>query len=228
MIFLHNPARGSRWLNSLFLIIVSLMLLGSLALHWRAGRGVPPLALLQQAAYVMAGIGLLLNMRLGPSPLHYAMVTASALGGMAASAWVLLQTPAGLAAPWGGLRADTWHFLVCASLVGFAVLMQAKDRKWGDNAIKKPVSVPMGVVMGFFALAVLAQLGHTGYACGVAECAATSSTGSTASTGPTGPAASTTPATFTAPTASTAAPQPAADAGAALLGPEAPESARGG
>ncbi|MFJ1302503.1 disulfide bond formation protein DsbB [Pseudomonadota bacterium AL_CKDN230030165-1A_HGKHYDSX7] len=201
MIFLHNPARGSRWLNSLFLNIVSLMLLGSLALHWRAGQGVPPLALLQQAAYVMAGIGLLLNMRLGPSPLHYAMVTASAVGGLAASAWVLLQTQAGLAAPWGGLRADTWHFLACASLVVFAVLMQSKDRKWGDNAIKKPVSVPMGAVMGFFVVAVLAQLAHTAYACGTTQCAAVA------------PASAGQPAT-----AADVAQRPAA----------APESARGG
>ncbi|OZI41083.1 disulfide bond formation protein DsbB [Bordetella genomosp. 1] len=202
MIFLQNLAVGSRRLNGLFLILISVMLLGSPALYWLAGQVPPPLALLQQAAYVMAGIGLVLNMRLGPSPLHYAMVIISAIGGLAASAWMLLQGHAALRAPWGGLRADTWHFLACAALVLFAVVMQARDRKWGDNAMKKPVSLQTGIVMGVFSLAVLAQLADTGYRCRASNCLGTRVAVPAARTvtpapgsGPAAPAAGAVPAT---------------------------------
>ncbi|CFW01139.1 Uncharacterised protein [Bordetella pertussis] len=39
--------------------------------------------------------------------------------------------------------------------------MLAADRKWGDNALKKPVALPGALVMGLFLVAVLANAAGT-------------------------------------------------------------------
>lgn len=103
MIFLRNPGRGSRIVNTLVLLAVSLLLLSALAWQWLDAEAPCPLCLLQRAALVLIGVGLLLNVRMGPSPLHYAMVLAPALGGLTAAGWQLLSPDAGAAAALAGL-----------------------------------------------------------------------------------------------------------------------------
>ena len=44
-----------------------------------------PLCQLQRVALTMAGIGMMLNMRFGPSAVHYSIILASAIGGAVAS-----------------------------------------------------------------------------------------------------------------------------------------------
>ncbi|WP_050840963.1 disulfide bond formation protein B, partial [Bordetella pertussis] len=144
MIFLRNPGRGSRIVNTLVLLAVSLLLLSALAWQWLDAEAPCPLCLLQRAALVLIGVGLLLNVRMGPSPLHYAMVLAPALGGLTAAGWQLLSPDAGAAAPpWQG-----WAFLLFGAMLVYCTLMLAADRKWGDNALKKPVALPGALVMG--------------------------------------------------------------------------------
>ena len=110
-----------------------------------------PLCLLQRVAFMLAGVGLLLNLRLGPSPMHYAMTIAASLGGMVASGrQVLLHIApgdAGYGTPFLGLHFYTWAFIAFGALIVFCVLMLSVDRKWGDNMLKRPVSV-LGVVNG--------------------------------------------------------------------------------
>src|SRR5690606_23190671 len=98
-----------------------------------------------------AGMGLLLNMRLGPSPLHYAMVIGAALAGVAITVLQIVpQTAASDADVLLGLRLSSWALLAFLGLVLFSLLMLAVDRKWGDNALRRPVAVAGAVVMALF------------------------------------------------------------------------------
>ena len=62
MIFSRNPARGSRVLNALALLGVTTIL--GLAFAWQFAYDEPPcpLCLLQRVAFMLAGVGLLLNL----------------------------------------------------------------------------------------------------------------------------------------------------------------------
>jgi len=172
VIFSLNPARGSRIVNTLALLGVSVALYAAFAWQLLSGAGPCPLCLLQRAAFIMAGVGLLLNIRLGPSPLHYAMVIAAALGGLVAAGNQLLAPSAPAAPPLFGMHVYSWAFLLFCGLLVFCVLMLAADRKWGDNALKKPVSLPALIVMGLFLLAILLDVGAASLECGLGECRA--------------------------------------------------------
>jgi len=171
-LFSLNPARGSRIINTLALLGISVLLYAAFLWQILFDTAPCPLCLLQRAAFAMAGIGLLLNIRLGPSPLHYAMVIAATLGGLVAAA-NLLRAQAG--APDGppllGMSIHSWTFLAFCTLLVFCVLMLAADRKWGDNDRKKPVALPALIVMGLFLLAILANVAVASPQCGAAGCA---------------------------------------------------------
>ncbi|WP_241137295.1 disulfide bond formation protein B [Achromobacter xylosoxidans] len=174
MIFSRNPARGSRVLNALALLGVTAIL--GLAFAWQfVYDELPcPLCLLQRVAFMLAGVGLLLNLRLGPSPMHYAMTIAASLGGMVASGrQVLLHIApgdAGYGTPFLGLHFYTWAFIAFGVLIVFCVPMLSVGRKWGDNMLKRPVSVLGVVIMALFFIMVLANLGSTTLQCGFGPC----------------------------------------------------------
>ncbi|HYG44705.1 MAG TPA: disulfide bond formation protein B [Bordetella sp.] len=174
MIFSLNPARGSRIVNTLVLLGISILLYVAFAWQLLFDAAPCPLCLLQRAAFVMAGVGLLLNIRLGPSPLHYAMVIAASLGGLVAGGNQLVAQAGPDALPAGppllGMPVYSWSFLAFCALLVFCVLMLAADRKWGDNALKKPVALPALVVMGLFLLAILANVAVTSLECGLGAC----------------------------------------------------------
>ncbi|CAB3655830.1 disulfide bond formation protein B [Achromobacter sp. SIMBA_011] len=174
MIFSRNPARGSRVLNALALLGVTTIL--GLAFAWQFAYDEPPcpLCLLQRVAFMLAGVGLLLNLRLGPSPMHYAMTIAASLGGMvAAGRQVLLHIAPGdpgYGTPFLGLHFYTWAFIAFSVLIVFCVLMLSVDRKWGDNMLKRPVSALGVIIMALFFIMVLANLGSTTLQCGFGPC----------------------------------------------------------
>jgi disulfide bond formation protein DsbB len=174
MIFSRNPARGSRILNGLALLGVTAIL--GLAFAWQfAYDELPcPLCLLQRVALMLAGVGLLLNLRLGPSPMHYAMTIAASLGGMVASGRQVLLHIApgdpGYGTTLLGLHFYTWGFIAFVALIVFCVVMLSADRKWGDNVIKRPVSALGVVVMALFFIMVLGNLGNTTLQCGFGPC----------------------------------------------------------
>ena len=176
-IFLLNPGRGSRIVNTVALLAVSIVLYGDFVWQLWFDAAPCPLCLLQRAAFVMAGVGLLLNIRLGPSPLHYAMVIAASLGGLVAAGNQLLAqavpgAPAG-GPPLLGMHVYSWSFLAFCTLLVFCVLMLAADRKWGDNALKKPVALPAVIVMGLFLVAILTNVAVSSLECGLGECQGT-------------------------------------------------------
>jgi disulfide bond formation protein DsbB len=75
----------SFWFNALALAGVCGSLL--MALYWQVVfNELPcPLCQLQRVALTLAGIGMMLNVRFGPSAVHYAIILASALGGRRAN-----------------------------------------------------------------------------------------------------------------------------------------------
>jgi disulfide bond formation protein DsbB len=174
MIFSLNPARGSRILNGMALLGVTGAL--GVAFFWQFAYGeLPcPLCLLQRVALVMAGVGFLLNLRMGPSPMHYAMSIAGALGGMLASGrQVLLHImpgDPGYGEPFMGLHFYTWAFIAFVAIIVFCAVMLSVDRKWGDSMLKKPLPAIGIVVMALFFIAVLANVGATTLECGFGPC----------------------------------------------------------
>lgn len=174
MIFSLNPARGSRILNALALLGVSAILCMAFVWQFAYGELPCPLCLLQRVALILAGVGFLLNMRLGPSPMHYAMSIAGALGGMvAAGRQVLLHIAPGdpgYGTPFLGLHFYTWAFIAFAAIIVFCVLMLCVDRKWGDSMLKKPVSALGLVIMALFFVVALANAGSTTLECGFGPC----------------------------------------------------------
>lgn len=169
-LFLESPGHGSRQINALMLFLVCVGLVFSLAWQGMAADYACPLCTLQRMALVLAGVGLLLNVRLGPSPLHYAMTTASALAGIAISCWLALLPAESNARLLAGLRLHSWTFLLFGALAAFALLMQTLDRRWGDNAIKRTASLLGTVVMALFLLAALASAAGTVMDCGASTC----------------------------------------------------------
>ena len=174
MIFSRNPARGSRILNGLALLGISVILYMAFVWQFAYDELPCPLCLLQRAALVLAGVGFLLNMRVGPSPMHYAMSIAGALGGMVASGRQVLLHIApgdpGYGTPFLGLHFYTWAFMAFSAIIVFCVVMLSVDRKWGDSMLKKPVSALGAVVMALFFVAVLANAGSTTLQCGFGPC----------------------------------------------------------
>lgn len=174
MIFSRNPARGSRVLNGLALLAVTAIL--GMAFVWQfVYDELPcPLCLLQRVALILAGVGFLLNMRVGPSPMHYAMSIAASLGGMiAAGRQILLHIAPGdpgYGPPLMGMHFYTWAFIAFFGIIVFSILMQTADRKWGDSMLKKPVSMLGILVMALFFIMALANTASTTLECGFGPC----------------------------------------------------------
>ncbi|CZZ94713.1 disulfide bond formation protein B [Bordetella ansorpii] len=181
MLFVHNAGGRSRLGSSLALLLLSCALI--LTLAWQVIHPGPscPLCLLQRGALVLAGVGLLLNVRLGPSPMHYSMVILPSLAGFALAAQqVLMQVVPGAAVSTDtllGLRWPTWSAAGFLALILFSLLMLIVDRKWGDNALKRPVGLPGMIVMGLFLAAVLSGMAGAVLQCGVGACPVPRTTG---------------------------------------------------
>ncbi len=109
----------ARALNSLALLIVCAVLL--FLLYWEIMRGEFPggLGLLQRAALLGTGFGMLLNVRFGSSESHYGIILASALLG----AWVAGRQMLGFIVTAGsfGSAIFEWHFYTWA-FAGFCVI----------------------------------------------------------------------------------------------------------
>jgi disulfide bond formation protein DsbB len=169
-LFLESPGHGSRQVNALMLLLVCVGLIFSLVWQGMAAGYACPLCTLQRMALAMAGVGLLLNVRLGPSPLHYAMTITAALAGVAISCSLALLPAEPNVKLLMGLRLHSWAFTMFGVLAAFALLMQTLDRRWGDNAIKRRTSVLGTVVMALYLVTALASAAGTVMDCGVSTC----------------------------------------------------------
>ena len=164
----------SRSINSLALLGVCGVL--SFAFAWQLVFHEPPcpLCLLQRIAFVLTGIGLLLNVRFGPAPLHYGVTILSALGGAFASArQVALHIgpgDPGYGAPFLGLHFYTWGLLAFVALIAYCGLMLSLDRANAEYTMPRTTGPYARLIMWLFFLLVLANLGSTLLECGFGAC----------------------------------------------------------
>ncbi|MFP4154448.1 MAG: disulfide bond formation protein B [Halothiobacillaceae bacterium] len=128
-----------------------------------------PLCLLQRAAFVLAGFGLAMNLRFGPSTRHYALVLVAALMGMVvAGRQVLLHVTPGsgsFGAPFLGLHLYTWAFVLFGvTILGIALLLflhRACDERCAETVDDlsdldhRVVWLALGAFWVFAALALL-------------------------------------------------------------------------
>jgi disulfide bond formation protein DsbB len=169
----HKLVLASRILNALGLLGVSSILYAAFAWQFVYQELPCPLCLLQRAAFILAGVGLLLNVRFGPSPLHYAMAIAASLAGMMASGrQILLHIGGGPG--YGGTFMEwhlyTWAFVAFCVLIIFCVVMLAIDHRLGDHQQKQTVSALGMLIMVLFFVATLANVGMTTVECGFGPC----------------------------------------------------------
>src|SRR5699024_1702806 len=86
-----------------------------------------PLCLLQRGCLVAVAIGLMLNVRFGASPRHYAMVLlAAVLGGATAGRQVLLHIVPGSGAYGSalfGMHFYTWAFIAFAGVIVYTAFV---------------------------------------------------------------------------------------------------------
>ncbi len=165
-----------RLLNLLGLLGVSLVLL--IAFYYQLFQNeLPcPLCLLQRGCFVALGIGFALNLSVGPSRLHHAMMLVSGLlGAGTALRQVLLHIApgdAGYGSPLLGVHFYTWAFVAFAAsilYVAFLLFMEARE-----EASARQTDGPglLGrLALWLFVLVVGANLLSTLLECGFGACA---------------------------------------------------------
>lgn len=170
----RQPSPASIALNMLALLAITAALV--FAFVWQfAFHELPcPLCLLQRVAFMLAGAGLLLNLRFGPSPMHYGMVLAAALGGTAAAGRQVLLHLAPGNPGYGsivlGLHFYTWALIAFVALIAYCAFMLALDRKAVDSAMPRRVGILGALAMWLFFLVVLANAASTTMECGLGPC----------------------------------------------------------
>lgn len=147
----------SKRLNALALLAISAVLAAAFYDQFMFGDLPCPLCILQRAGFVAVGIGLALNLRLGPRPSHYAMMILSAVAGGAISIRQILLHIVPGSGSYGnavfGLHLYTWAFSLFALIVGGAAMMLLFDRQFaGGETAEKKLSVWAGLVVLIFGL----------------------------------------------------------------------------
>ena len=168
-----SPAGFARSLNVLGLLVVTAVLAAALILQLTLRELPCPLCLLQRAGLVAVGFGLLLNVRFGPSPLHYGLVILAALyGALAAGRQVLLHIvpgSGGYGAPLLGLHLYSWCLILfMAAILATAVMLLMEGQF--ERARGMPATGWHKLAMGLY-LAVTVLVGMAAFAqCGPGEC----------------------------------------------------------
>ncbi|MFC6633761.1 disulfide bond formation protein B [Microbulbifer taiwanensis] len=165
--------RNARWLDALALLAVSATLW--FAFGWQLlVKELPcPLCLLQRVAFIMVGIGLLMNLRFGNRPLHQGIVVLSALAGVVASARQVLLHIApgdpGFGSPFLGLHFYTWALLIFLALLVYCGLMLMSDAAGSDTAPRKLTPLARYAALVFLAILVVNVVSTT-LECGLGPC----------------------------------------------------------
>lgn len=134
-----------------------------------------PLCLLQRAAFVLVGIAILLNVRFGSSPVHYALIILSSLGGAVASGrQVLLHIApgdSGYGSPFLGLHFYTWAFVLFALLILWTAAMLLIDRMESVASPNHMMDKPGRTLGWLFLILVAVNFVSTLLECGFGPCA---------------------------------------------------------
>jgi len=127
-------AATSRLLNALALIAISAILLAAFYTQIVARELPCPLCILQRAGFVAVGLGLALNLLIGPRPGHYGLMILAALAGGAVSLrQVALHIVPGSGAygdPVLGLHLYSWAALIFGAIILGAAAMLFFERQF--------------------------------------------------------------------------------------------------
>ncbi len=125
-----NPSL-SRQLNAAGLSAVAAILLGAFFDQFVNGHLPCPLCILQRVGFAGAMLGLALNVRVGPRPIHYAIVILSALAGSLVSVRQILlhiaPGDAGYGPPVLGIHLYTWALILNFMIVAGSAAMLLFD-----------------------------------------------------------------------------------------------------
>ena len=155
-----TPAIAMR-LNALGLLAVSIVLLFAFVDQLVYGDLPCPLCILQRAGLVAAGFGLVLNLRFGPRPSHYAvMILGAVAGGAIAARQILLHIVPGTGAygnPFLGLHFYTWSLVVAALIVAGGAAMLLFERQFSESGRPERLA---GLALASFVVFALLVLGN--------------------------------------------------------------------
>jgi disulfide bond formation protein DsbB len=163
----------SRRLNALGLIAISLVVLGAFYDQFVGGHPPCPLCILQRAGFTGAMVGLALNVRFEPRPIHYAIIILSALAGSLVSARQILLHIApgdgGYGPPLFGMHLYTWALVLNFMIVaGSAAMLFFNGQFEGVRVSGANLYEVRGIAISALVLAFLLILGN-GFST-VAEC----------------------------------------------------------
>lgn len=126
------PLNAVCFLNGVGLAAICAALAFAFAVQFGRGELPCPLCLLQRLAFVLAGMGLMLNLTVGDRPLHYAMTIGAAVGGCIPSlrqiALHLQPGDPGFGSALFGLHFYTWAFIGFVALILHCALCLALMR----------------------------------------------------------------------------------------------------
>lgn len=164
----------SYWLNAAALAAVCGSLLEALFWQFFYNELPCPLCQLQRIALTMAGIGMMLNIRFGPSATHYAIILASAIAGATASLRQVLLHIApndpGYGSELLGLHFYTWGFISFLIMMLFCTAMLCIDRNRLNQSRKARAGLVSTILIGlFFSLAAVNTLSAVAV-CGFGSC----------------------------------------------------------
>jgi disulfide bond formation protein DsbB len=156
-----TPALSLR-LNAFGLFAISAVLLVAFADQIVLNELPCPLCILQRAAFVVAGFGLVLNLRFGPRASHYAVMIIGALAGaMIAGRQILIHIVPGTGSygdAFLGLHFYSWAFVIFILIVLGTAVMQWFDGQFaGGEAAAKRLT---GLSLAAFVLFALLALGN--------------------------------------------------------------------
>lgn len=135
-----------------------------------------PLCLLQRLGMLGAAFGLLMNVRFGLRPSHYAMAVLSALFGAAVSVRQILLhivpvagQPTGYGTPLFGLHVYTWALLIFLVTILAAAVLLLYNRQFRDSRVL-PLTAYHSFVYWFIIVLAAANALTTLLQCGVLPC----------------------------------------------------------
>lgn len=133
-----------------------------------------PLCMLQRVGLMLVGLGFAMNIRFGPSAIHYAIVILSAITGAGVSLRqdLLHIAPGdtGFGSAIFGYHMYTWGFIAFMATIIFSAVMLVVDRKHlaGSNQV---IRTALGSVLtGLLLLLALGNLTSDVLTCGLAPC----------------------------------------------------------
>ncbi len=162
-----------RFFNALFIVVLSVVILGAYIYQYTARQDPCPLCELQRLSMLCIAIGPLLNLRFGLNPLHYSIsIFAAVFGGAVSLRQISLHVCPGFPTfglPVLGYELYTWAFIVfCCSLVTVAILLLFFRE--GDTKEHRGMSPFEKCSAGLVFLITLANAVSVFMVCGIGVC----------------------------------------------------------